>query len=56
MYHPIGGLVEIVRRKVNHINQLQLTMLNQTRKLIGKAAALDDHKQWILAVASGFSQ
>ncbi len=28
-------------------------MLNQTRKLTGKAAALDDHNQWILAVASG---
>jgi len=53
MYHPIGGLVEIVRRKINHINQLQLTTLNQTRKLTGKAATLDDHKQWILAVASG---
>ncbi len=55
MYHPIGGLVEIVRCKINHINQLQLTTLNQTRKLTGKVAALDDHKQWILAVASGWA-
>jgi hypothetical protein len=27
--------------------------LNDSRKLQGKAAVLDDHKQWILAIASG---
>ena len=32
---------------------MRLTKLNDTWKLVGKAAALEDHKQWILAVASG---
>lgn len=32
---------------------LRLTKLNNTRKLLGHVAALEDHKQWIMAVASG---
>ncbi|KAH9034328.1 hypothetical protein EDB85DRAFT_1889826 [Lactarius pseudohatsudake] len=27
--------------------------LNASRRLLGKAAALDDHKQWMMAIASG---
>ena len=52
-YQPIGGLVKIVRQKARQISQLELTQSNDARKLLGKASALDDHKQWILAVASG---
>ncbi|KAG6827010.1 hypothetical protein H0H87_005767 [Tephrocybe sp. NHM501043] len=32
---------------------MRLVKLNDSRKLLGMATTLDDHKQWILAVASG---
>ncbi|KAH8993073.1 hypothetical protein EDB86DRAFT_2805800 [Lactarius hatsudake] len=53
VYHGIGGLVEVARRKIGQVRQLRLTKLNASRKLLGKATALDDHKQWIMAIASG---
>ena len=53
VYHGIGGLIAIVRRKTNQIEQLRMSKLNDSRKLLVKAGALDDHKQWVLAVASG---
>ena len=52
IYHGVGGLVEATRRKTEQVRQLQLTKLNASRKLLGKAAALDDHKEWIMALAS----
>jgi hypothetical protein len=53
VYHPHGNLTELVRRKAAQVQQLRLVKLNDTRKLLGKAAALDDHKPWIMAIASG---
>ena len=53
IYHGIGGLVEVARRKTEQVRQLRLTKLNASKKLLGKAAALDDHKQWMMAIASG---
>lgn len=35
------------------VQQLWMTKLNNSRKLLGEATALEDHKQWMLAVASG---
>jgi hypothetical protein len=32
---------------------MRLMKLNTSRKLLGKVALLEDHKQWILAIASG---
>ena len=52
-YQPIGGLIELVRRKTDQIEQMHLTKLNDNRKLETHAASLADHKQWILAIASG---
>lgn len=52
-YQPIGGLMELVRRKMDQIEQMRLTKLNDNRKLETHAASLADHKQWILAIASG---
>ena len=52
-YHGIGGLITAVQRKNEQVQRLRMTKLNNSRKLLGKAAALEDHKQWILAVASG---
>jgi hypothetical protein len=53
VYHGIGGLVTLARRKSDQLNQLQLSKLNDSQKLLVKAGALEDHKQWILAIASG---
>ncbi|KAG6825438.1 hypothetical protein H0H87_009585 [Tephrocybe sp. NHM501043] len=52
-YHPIGNLIEINRRKSEQLSTMRLVKLNDSRKLLGMATMLDDHKQWILAVASG---
>ena len=52
MYHGVGALITIARQKANHIEQLHMSKLNDSRKLLVKAGALDDHKQWVLAVAS----
>jgi hypothetical protein len=52
-YQPIGGLIELVRRKTDQIEQMRLTKLNDNRKLQTHAVSLADHKQWILAIASG---
>ena len=38
---------------MDQLNQLQLSKLNNSQKLLVKAGALEDHKQWILAIASG---
>jgi hypothetical protein len=53
MYHGVGALITIARRKTDQIEQLRMSKLNDSRKLLAKAGALDDHKQWILAIASG---
>ncbi|KAI9432593.1 hypothetical protein H4582DRAFT_2132159 [Lactarius indigo] len=51
IYHGIGGLVEVARRKTEQVRQLRLTKLNASQRLLGKATALDNHKQWIMAIA-----
>jgi hypothetical protein len=53
VYHGIGGLLTVVCRKISHIREMRLMKLNTSRKLLGKVALLEDHKQWILAIASG---
>ena len=53
VYHGIGGLVKIVRQKTGQVQALRLRKLNDARKLIGKAAALEDHKEWMMAIGSG---
>ncbi|KAF8208013.1 hypothetical protein K438DRAFT_2071565 [Mycena galopus ATCC 62051] len=50
---PIGTLVETVRKKADQCRGLKLTKLNVVRKLLGKMAALNEHKQFVMAVASG---
>jgi hypothetical protein len=52
-YHGVGGLMTIARRKTDQIEQLRMSKLNDSRKLLVKASTLEDHKQWILAIASG---
>jgi DNA-binding FadR family transcriptional regulator len=43
----------IVRRKTDLVAQLHMSKLNDSRKLLAKASVLEDHKQLILAIASG---
>jgi hypothetical protein len=53
VYHGVGGLMTIVRRKTDTVAQLRMSKLNDSRKLLVKAGALEDHKQLVLAIASG---
>ncbi|KAH9027883.1 hypothetical protein EDB85DRAFT_1892780 [Lactarius pseudohatsudake] len=54
VYHGVRGLIEVARHKIEQVRQLQrLTKLNASRRLLGKATALDDHKQWMMAITSG---
>ncbi|KAJ7716434.1 hypothetical protein B0H16DRAFT_1898367 [Mycena metata] len=53
MYYPIGGLVTKIRRKNDQIQVLRLTKHNDTQKLASQTAALDRHKEFMMAVASG---
>lgn len=53
VYHGFGGLMAVTRWKTDQIEQLRMSKLNSTQKLLVKATTLEDHKQWILAIASG---
>ena len=53
VYHGVGGLVKIVRQRTHQVETLRLRKLNDARKLISKAAALEDHKEWMMAIGSG---
>ena len=48
VYHGVGDLVEVARHKTEQVWQLQLMKLNASQKLLGKACALDEHKQWMM--------
>ena len=52
-YHGIGSLLEIIRQKNSKIDYYRLRGLNQARKLLGKAAALTEHKRLLMAISSG---
>ena len=52
-YHGVGGLMAVARRKTDQNEQLRMSKLNDSRKLLVKASTLEDHKQWVLAIASG---
>ena len=53
VYHSVGSLVILLRRKQGEIKVLCLQKLNSARKLTGKAVAIDNLKQWVMAVGSG---
>jgi hypothetical protein len=53
VYHSVGGLVTLVKRKTGEVRALRLRRLNDAQKLAGKAVALDDMKRWVMAVGSG---
>ena len=43
----------VAQQKTDQIEQLRMLKLNNSWKLLVKASTLEDHKQWILAIASG---
>lgn len=51
-YYGMGGIHELLRLKSCQIEHYRLPHLNHARKLARKVAALDDHKQFLKAVAS----
>ncbi|KAJ7930728.1 hypothetical protein B0H13DRAFT_1858536 [Mycena leptocephala] len=53
IYMPIASLIDTVRKKTDQCRGLKLTKLNVVCKLLGKMAALDEHKQFVMAIASG---
>ena len=53
VYHGIGGLMAIVRWKLDLVAQLQMSKLNDSQRLLAKAGVLKDHKQLILVISSG---
>ncbi|KDR66334.1 hypothetical protein GALMADRAFT_80973, partial [Galerina marginata CBS 339.88] len=52
-YHGIDGLIHLLQRKNEQIDFHRMKGLNQTRSLLQKAKALDNHKQFMIAIASG---
>ena len=52
-YHGFSGLQEMLHRKNRQIEFYRLHGLNQARKLLVKAASLDDQKRLLMAIASG---
>ncbi|EJD45336.1 hypothetical protein AURDEDRAFT_64635 [Auricularia subglabra TFB-10046 SS5] len=52
-YHPVGGLINIVRRKSKAIKALRLLTLGQSRKLLRRARTLDEHKKFVMVVGKG---
>ena len=52
VYHGIGGLIDIVRRKTQANDLLRLRRLNDLKKLVGKEGTIDVHKQMLMAISS----
>ena len=52
VYHGIGGLISVVRRKTQANDALRLCRLNDLKKLVGKEGTIDIHKQLLLAISS----
>lgn len=52
-YHGIGGLLSLMKLQNIDKEFYRMQGLNQTKKLLGKATALSDHKCLLIAMASG---
>ena len=52
IYHGIGGLIDVVHRKISEIDCLHLHRLNDMRKLAGKEGVIEVHKQMLLALST----
>jgi hypothetical protein len=52
VYHGIGGLIDVVRRKTLTNDLLRANRLNDLKKLVGQVGAINVHKQMLLALSS----
>jgi hypothetical protein len=52
-YHGTGGMIRLLREKTNQVRGLRLNRIGEARKLVRKANAIDQYKEWIMAVGSG---
>ncbi|KAJ7737509.1 hypothetical protein B0H16DRAFT_1762357 [Mycena metata] len=52
-FMPISVLIDSLRRKSDLFRGLKLTRLNDLRALTSKTGQLEEHKQFVMAVASG---
>jgi hypothetical protein len=52
VYHGIGGLINVVRRKMLANDLLHVHRLNDLKKLVGQVGVIDVHKQMLLALSS----
>lgn len=53
VYHGIDGLIQLLQRKNDQIDFYRLKGLNQARSLLRNARALENHKRFMIAIASG---
>ncbi|KAJ7604917.1 hypothetical protein FB45DRAFT_1149799, partial [Roridomyces roridus] len=53
LWFPIGGLVTKIRRKNDQIQVMRLAKHNDMQTLTRQSAALDRHKEFVMAVGSG---
>jgi hypothetical protein len=53
VYHSVGSLITLLRRRQGEIKALRLRKLNDAHKLANKAVAIDNLKRWVMAVGSG---
>jgi len=52
IYHGIDGLIHLLQRKNDQLDFYRLKGLNQARSLLRKARALENHKRFMIAIAS----
>ncbi|KAJ6603959.1 hypothetical protein B0H10DRAFT_1821788 [Mycena sp. CBHHK59/15] len=52
-FMPISILMDLLRSKSHQCRSLKLTRLNDLRALSSKMGQLDEHKQFVIAIASG---
>jgi hypothetical protein len=53
LYQPIAGQVEINCWKTNQLDVMRFCRLTDSRKLVGRAATLEDYKKFVMAVGEG---
>jgi hypothetical protein len=52
VYHGIGGLIDVVRRKTLANDLLRIRRLNDLKKLVVQVGVIDMHKQMLFALSS----
>ena len=50
-YQPIGGLIELVRKKNTMLDSMRFMKLTASRKLVTRARTIDDYKKFVLALS-----